>query len=90
MITTKLIIFAGYYLRTYADIPHYEFGLPTLDFLRIRPRTKTRGCILRTYADIPNNHLSSNAGLFAQANRCIGVFCVRTQIFLIMILIVQR
>ena len=48
------------------------------------------GCILRTYADIPKNHLSSNAGLFAQANRRMGVFCVRRQIFVIMILIVQR
>ena len=42
----KLIIFNGYYLRMYADIPRYDFGLPTLDFC---------GCILRTYADIPNN-----------------------------------
>ena len=34
---------------------------------------------MRTYADIPNNHLSFNAGLFAHANRRIGVFCVHTQ-----------
>ena len=45
---------------------------------------------MRTYADIPNNHLSSNAGLFAHAHRRMGVFCVRTQIFLIMNLNVQR
>ena len=31
----KLIIFDGYYLGTCADIPHYDFGLPMLDFLRI-------------------------------------------------------
>ena len=41
---------------------------------------------MRTYADIPKNHLSSNAGLFAHAHRRMGIFCVRTQIFLIMIL----
>ena len=49
-----------------------------------------RGCILRTYADIPNNYLSSNAGLFAQVHRHMDVFYVRTQIFLIIILIAQR
>ena len=37
-----------------------------------------------------NNHLSSNAGLFAQVHWRVVVFCIRTQIFLIMILIVQR
>ena len=47
-----------------------------------------RGCILR--ADIPNNYLSSNAGLFAQVHRHMDVFYVRTQIFLIIILIAQR
>ena len=36
------------------------------------------------------NDLSSNAGLFAHAHRRMGVFCVRTHIFLIMILNVQR
>ena len=41
---------------------------------------------MRTYADIPNNHLSSNAGINAHAHRRTGIFCVRTQIFLIMIL----
>ena len=45
---------------------------------------------MRTYADIPNNHLSFNAGSFVHAHRRMGVFCVRTQIFLIMILNVQR
>ena len=38
----------------------------------------THGCILRRYADIPNNHLSSNAGLFAQIHRHMDVICVRT------------
>ena len=40
MITTKLIIFAGYYLRTYADIPDYEFGLPTLFFFAHMTKNK--------------------------------------------------
>ena len=42
------------------------------------------------YADIPNNFLSSNAGLFAQVHRHMDVICVRTQIFLKLILNVQR
>ena len=42
------------------------------------------------YAAIPNNYLSSNAGLFAQVHRHMDVICVCTQIFLKLILNVQR
>ena len=48
------------------------------------------GCILCTYADIANNYLSSNAGLFAHVHRHMDVLYVCRQIFLIIILIVQR
>ena len=59
-----------------------------LDYLR--KYIAARGCILLTYADIPKNYLSSNAGLFVHEIRHMDVICVRTQIFLIMILNIQN
>ena len=45
----------GCFLRTYADIPNNNSGLPTLDYLRTQASTLGHGCILRTYADISKN-----------------------------------
>ena len=71
-------------LRMWVEIPYND-----LDTKVFHAGLFAHGCILCTYADIHNNYLYSNARLFAQVHRHMDVFCVCTQIFLIMILIVQ-
>ena len=75
----------GCILRTYADIPNSDLGLPTLDYLHTQTITLGHGCILRTYADIPKMILAFQRWIicaYEQVPRDMDVFCVLTQIFL--------